>query len=95
MNKLVIPAITGVLLISTAVVAQPARNTQGNPCYDVNIQMNPENRAQIEQECERNFSRTMQAGQNNTAITTQSGDINSDAVRQYGFDVQQRQPRGR
>lgn len=80
----------GLAAASAAGWAQSARDNSARPCYDVNVQIDPRNRARVEQDCGRNVSRTMQAGQNNEASTVQRGDVNSNRVRQYGFDAQPR-----
>jgi len=56
------------------------------PCFSVTIQNKPVNNASVQQNCGRNFSRTVQAGAQNTATTVQSGKINSNLVRQYWYD---------
>lgn len=56
------------------------------PCFSVNIQNDRVNNATVHQNCDLNFSRTVQAGANNTAVTVQSGQLNSNKVRQYWYD---------
>ena len=60
--------------------------TQG-PCYQVNIQNDQVNRSNVRQNCDRNFSRTVQAGAQNSAQTVQSGSVNNNKVRQYQYDM--------
>jgi hypothetical protein len=59
--------------------------TQG-PCYSVNIQNDRVNQSDVKQDCEMNFSRTVQAGKDNRAATIQTGDVNSNKVRQYQYE---------
>ncbi len=56
------------------------------PCFSVNIQNKPVNNATVHQNCDLNFNRTVQAGAQNTAVTVQSGQVNSNKVRQYWYD---------
>ena len=59
--------------------------TQG-PCFSVNIQNDQINESSVQQNCDRNFSRTVQAGSQNWAETIQTGQINDNKVRQYLYD---------
>lgn len=77
----------GLILTAGLAEAQVPRDNSNRPCYDVNIQIDQRNRANVDQDCWRNDSRTMQAGQNNEAMTRQSGDINTNTVRQYEYDA--------
>lgn len=56
------------------------------PCFSVTIQNKPVNNSSVQQNCDRNFNRTVQAGAQNTAITVQTGQMNSNKVRQYWYD---------
>lgn len=71
---------------------QTQRDNSGRPCYKVNVQINRNNRANVKQNCGYNDSRTMQAGQNNEAATTQKGEENTSEVRQYEYNGPQRRP---
>lgn len=59
--------------------------TQG-PCFSVTIQNDPVNESSVEQHCDRNVSRTVQAGIQNRAETFQTGQVNDNKVRQYFYD---------
>lgn len=75
---------------STLVYSESWRDSNGRPCYDVNVQINRDNMANVRQNCDVNISRTAQAGKNNSANTSQSGNTNSNQVRQYEFNAVQR-----
>jgi hypothetical protein len=78
----------GILLFSIVPLAQAdggRERTQG-PCYSVNIQNDRVNQSDVEQDCDMNFSRTVQAGKENRAATIQTGDVNSNKVRQYQYE---------
>ena len=75
------------LIPAASVYSQAARDNSGRPCVDVNVQIdrnNQGNRADVQQDCGRNYSATSQSGYNNEARTEQSGNINSNTVRQFG-----------
>ncbi|WP_296810841.1 hypothetical protein [Thiocapsa sp.] len=77
----------GILLFSLFPLAQAdggGDRTQG-PCYSVNIQNDRVNRSDVQQDCEMNFSRTVQAGMENRTSTIQTGDVNNNKVRQYQY----------
>jgi hypothetical protein len=40
----------------------------------------------VEQDCQRNYSRTVQAGQSNWARTVQTGEVNNNKVRQSQYE---------
>lgn len=76
-----------VLLISAPLAysdTAPDR-TQG-PCFSVNIQNERVNKSSVQQNCDRNISRTVQAGHQNWAETIQTGQVNDNKVRQYLYD---------
>ncbi|SDW76555.1 hypothetical protein [Thiocapsa roseopersicina] len=78
----------GILLFSIVPLAQAdggRERTQG-PCYSVNIQNDRVNQSDVKQDCDMNFSRTVQAGKENRAATIQTGDVNSNKVRQYQYE---------
>jgi hypothetical protein len=62
-----------------------SERTQG-ACFNVKIQNDRVNEAAVEQNCNRNFSRTVQAGQSNWSETVQTGEINNNKVRQYHYE---------
>ena len=66
--------------------AEGGPNQYESPCFSVTIQNKPVNNSSIQQDCDRNFSRTVQAGAQNSAVTVQTGQINSNKVRQYWYD---------
>jgi len=61
-------------------------NRTSGPCFSVNIQNDPVNRSNVRQNCDRNVSRTVQAGNRNQAQTIQTGSVNDNKVRQYRYD---------
>ena len=75
------------LLISTpfSFGASVHDRTDG-PCFHVNIQNESVNRSSVQQNCDRNISRTVQAGTENWAQTIQTGSVNDNNVRQYHYD---------
>ncbi|CRI65795.1 exported hypothetical protein [Thiocapsa sp. KS1] len=78
----------GILLFSFVPLAQAdggRERTQG-PCYSVNIQNDRVNQSDVKQDCDMNFSRTVQAGKENRAATIQTGDVNNNKVRQYQYE---------
>lgn len=82
-----------VLLVSSvSSYAQVPRDNSDRPCFDVNVQIDKNTKSNVQQNCGSNYSRTSQAGQNNEATTRQSGDVNSNEVRQEGFNAQSRRP---
>ncbi len=72
-----------VLLLSPLAVATVPGERSHGPCFQVNIQNDAQNRSNLRQNCDMNFARTVQAGQDNEAQTEQRGRINSNKVRQY------------
>lgn len=62
-------------------------------CADVNVQIDQDNKSEVQQNCDRNVSRTAQAGQNNSAMTEQNGRINDNTVRQHEFSAAPRAQR--
>ncbi|WP_295405579.1 hypothetical protein [uncultured Thiocystis sp.] len=86
MKTLLSLLVLGLTLSSASVYSQAARDNSNRPCFDVNVQIDRNNRSNVDQDCGQNYSRTMQAGQNNEATTYQSGDVNDNKVRQYGQD---------
>lgn len=90
MNKLTYLIAAALLIPGSSVYSQVPRDNSNRPCYDVNIQIDRNNRSNVRQDCGRNDSRTMQAGQTNDAMTSQHGDVNTNEVKQYGFDAQRR-----
>jgi hypothetical protein len=77
----------GILLFSLvpSAHADTGRDRTQGPCYSVNIQNDRVNQSEVKQDCEMNFSRTVQAGKDNRAATIQTGDVNNNKVRQYQY----------
>jgi hypothetical protein len=67
--------------------AEPGPERTDRPCFHVSVQNERINDSTVQQNCERNFNRTVQAGAQNQAHTTQTGQVNSNKVRQYQYDV--------
>lgn len=84
-------ASVGVLLLISAPFSfgDSVRERTDSPCFHVNIQAESVNRSSVQQNCDRNISRTVQAGNENWAQTTQTGSVNDNKVRQYHFDRSQ------
>lgn len=78
----------GILLFYFVPLAQAdgGRDRTQGPCYSVNIQNDRVNQSDVQQDCEMNFSRTVQAGRENRAATIQTGDVNNNKVRQYQYE---------
>ncbi|HSO81530.1 hypothetical protein [Thiocapsa sp.] len=78
----------GILLFSIVPLAHAdgGRDRTQGPCYSVNIQNDRVNQADVQQDCDMNFSRTVQAGKENRTATIQTGDVNSNKVRQYQYE---------
>ena len=82
-----------IFLIGAAIIGS-ASNAHGEgdpdkrerPCFSVTIQSKPVNNSSVQQNCDRNFNRTVQAGAQNAAVTIQSGRVNDNKVRQYWYD---------
>jgi hypothetical protein len=75
-------ALSLLLALPVAVTAEPAERTHG-PCFHVSIQNDERNHSSLRQNCDMNFSRTVQAGQHNEVESIQRGYVNSNKVRQY------------
>lgn len=75
------------LIFAPFVFGDSVHHRTEGPCYQVNIQNDAVNRSNVRQNCDRNFSRTVQAGAQNSAQTVQSGSVNNNKVRQYQYDV--------
>lgn len=76
-----------VMLLAMGASAQAQGDNSNRPCFDVNVQINPDNKANVKQKCGSNYSRTMQAGSNNEATTQQKGKVNDNAVHQYEYNA--------
>lgn len=80
--------LVGVAMLGSTYLAygEPNKDQIQKPCFSVNIQNKHVNDATVRQNCDLNFSRTVQAGAQNTAVTVQSGQVNSNKVRQHWYD---------
>ena len=67
--------------------AESVSDQTNRPCFHVGVQNDRVNESNVQQHCDRNFNRTVQAGALNQAQTIQSGSINNNKVRQYHYDV--------
>jgi hypothetical protein len=67
--------------------AGPRPERADGPCFRVTVQNDRVNESTVRQDCERNVSRTVQAGARNEALTIQSGRVNDNRVRQYSYDA--------
>ncbi|TVP79344.1 hypothetical protein [Thioalkalivibrio sp.] len=79
-------AMTATLLVTApfAYAGANGERTHG-PCFNVQIQNERDNHSSVRQNCDMNFSRTVQAGHYNRAETIQKGRINDNKVRQYQY----------
>lgn len=66
--------------------ADPSDQHHARPCFNVEVQNDRVNRNAVQQDCDRNFNRTLQSGRQNRAQTVQTGEVNSNKTRQYQFD---------
>ena len=67
--------------------AESGSDQTDRPCFHVSIQNDRVNDSTVQQNCERNFNRTVQAGAQNQAQTIQTGQVNNNKVRQYPYDA--------
>lgn len=76
-----------VLLVATPLAySEPVHERNHGPCFSVVVQSDRINEANVEQRCDRNVSRTVQAGRYNSVQTQQTGRVNDNKVRQYQHD---------
>jgi len=78
--------VAALLSAAPLVHGEPARERAPGPCFNVSVQNERVNRSVVEQDCQRNFNRTVQAGQSNWAETIQTGEVNNNKVRQYQYE---------
>jgi hypothetical protein len=79
-------AMTAALLVAAPFTYAGANGERTHgPCFNVQIQSERNNHSSIRQNCDMNFSRTVQAGHYNRAETIQNGRINDNKVRQYQY----------
>ena len=79
-------AMTAALLVAApfAYAGANGDRTHG-PCFNVQIQNERNNHSSVRQNCDMNFSRTVQAGHHNRAETIQNGRVNDNKLRQYQY----------
>jgi hypothetical protein len=77
--------IASLLLVAPLAQGGPPREAGQRPCFSVNVQNDRVNEARVEQNCYRNYSRTVQAGRDNRVETIQTGEVNDNKVRQYSY----------
>jgi len=78
----------GIALLGSSFIVNgdSGRGEFDKPCFSVNVQNDVVNTSNVQQNCDRNFSRTVQSGSRNLAHTVQSGKVNDNKVRQYWYD---------
>lgn len=89
---------TALVLSSSFAFGETMRVRTDGPCFQVSAQNKPVNEASVQQSCDQNFNRILQAGAVNRAQTTQTGKVNDNKVRQYSYDLSryfERSRRGR
>lgn len=86
MKASIVSILAALLAAAPVVQGDPARERTQGACFNVKIQNERVNEASVEQNCNRNFSRTVQAGQSNRAETVQTGEVNNNKVRQYQYE---------
>ncbi|WP_006786080.1 hypothetical protein [Thiorhodospira sibirica] len=75
------------LAASSVAYAQARFDSMGRPCIDASVQGDNTNKSHIQQDCDVNISRTVQAGQSNEAATQQHGQVNDSMTYQRGLDT--------
>ncbi len=77
----------GMVLLASAPFAHSdsVNDRTHGPCFRVTIQNNPVNESSVQQNCDQNFNRTVQAGKQNSTQTIQTGELNDNKVRQYQY----------
>ena len=85
--KTFVPSLGFALMLSvTCAYGGSTHDQTHDPCFSVNIQNDSVNRSNVQQSCDRNISRTVQAGQDNWTQTIQTGRVNDNKVKQYQYD---------
>jgi hypothetical protein len=85
MNIQTASIVAALLLAAPLAQGGPASQAGQRPCFSVNVQNDRVNEARVEQNCYRNYSRTVQAGRYNRVETIQTGEVNDNKVRQYDY----------
>jgi len=80
--------ILGAALLVSALAAhsEMTGDRVDRPCFSVNVQNEAANSSTVKQSCDRNYSRTVQAGGVNIARTKQMGEVNNSKTRQFWYD---------
>jgi Ni/Co efflux regulator RcnB len=86
MKALSFSLVAALLSAAPLVQGEAVRDPAQSPCFNVSVQNERVNRSVVEQDCQRNYGRTVQAGQSNWAQTVQSGEVNDNKVRQYQYE---------
>lgn len=82
------PILIGLALLVSGPLAyggEPVYERTHGPCFKVTIQADAVNESNVQQNCDQNFNRTVQAGKQNRAQTVQTGEVNDNKVRQYDY----------
>ena len=87
MNTSILSVGVALLAAMPFAYAESGSDRTDGPCFRVSIQNDRLNESNVQQNCERNFNRTVQAGARNQAQTIQTGGVNDNKVRQYHYDV--------
>lgn len=87
MKTLIVSVGVALLAAMPLAYAQSGSNHTDRPCFRVTVQNDRQNESNVQQNCEWNFNRTVQAGARNRAQTIQSGSVNNNKVRQYDYDL--------
>ena len=87
MNPSILSVAMALLAATPLAYGGPAAERTDRPCFQVNVQNDRHNEANVQQNCDRNFNRTVQAGARNEAQTIQHGRVNNNTVRQYSYEV--------
>lgn len=82
----IFPMVSLILAAAPSAWGEPAPERGQGQCFSVKIQNERVNEAAIPQDCNMNFSRTVQAGKSNWAETVQTGEVNNSKVRQYQYE---------
>ena len=87
MNPSILSVGVALLAAMPLAYAESVSDQTDRPCFHVSVQNDRLNESNVQQNCERNFNRTAQAGARNRVQTIQSGSVNDNKVRQYHYDV--------
>ncbi len=85
-TAMILVAALAPLALAPGAQAGPSGQPLARPCFNVEVQNDRINHNAVQQDCDRNFNRTLQSGQQNQAQTVQTGEVNNNKTRQYRFD---------